>query len=70
MKIINPRYDKVFKYLMDETFRCNLEAEEEIKHRKNESIALTFAIRMKQSGANIKDIIKETGLGANETIDF
>ncbi len=94
--------------LMDDAFRRNLEAEEEIdtifdeqeakylkqiteaeerekqakkreeterrqkeeERRQKESLALKLAIQMKQSGADIEDIIKETGLDAEEIIDL
>ena len=94
--------------LMDESFRRNLEAEEEIdfifdeqeakylkkiteseerekqarenekqakkreaiERSEKESLALKLAIHLKQRGASIEDIIKETGLSAHEIIDL
>jgi len=112
-------FNDIAKYLqgpvMDESFRRNLEAEDELdtifdeqeakylkkiveaeerekeakkresKERRykeeerrqkeealkqNESLAMKLAVHMKNSGEAIEDIIKETGLGADEIVDL
>ena len=119
MQEIPKGFGDIAKYLqgpvMDEAFRRNLEAEEELdtifdeqeakylkkiveaeerekeakqnesrakereeKERRQkeealkqkDSLALKLAIHMKNSGAAIEDIIKETGLGADEIIEL